>query len=172
MPSTWLSYFIQLELFNLLGHRLGSNMALSCVLCTFSLYAYLKYDKIDLKVPFVLRNPVTIDPLATQHAKCFLVQQSVCQVVKSRSIVNFPMQLSMFVNAVRLPLDVANARMEAGSFWCPPPPSLPVWNLYAVIWFHLCSCSLVILPSPVAHSVFLFLLLAQSPTYFPSINFL
>ena len=47
----------------------------------------------------------------------------------------------------------------------------PVWNLRAVIWFHHSICSLVILPSPVAHSVIsLFLLLARSPSCLLSRN--
>ena len=44
------------------------------------------------------------------------------------------------------------ARREAGLFWCHPP----VWDLRAVIWFHLSICSLVILPSPFASFVFSF----------------
>ena len=53
----------------------------------------------------------------------------------------------------------------------PPPP--PVWNLRAVIWFHLSICCLAILPSPAAHSVFSLPWLTQSPAYFPemSLNF-
>ena len=61
------------------------------------------------------------------------------------------------------------AWMEAGLFWCLLPD--PCWNRRAVMWFHLSICSLVILPSLVAYSIFsLFLLLAQSPAYFPEIS--
>ena len=50
------------------------------------------------------------------------------------------------------------------------PP--PVWNLWAIIWFHSWVCSLVILPSPVAHSFFSFFLrLAHSLSYFPQMSF-
>ena len=43
-------------------------------------------------------------------------------------------------------------RREAGDVWCLPP----VWNLRAVIWFHLAISSLVLLPSPVTLSVLSF----------------
>ena len=44
-------------------------------------------------------------------------------------------------------------RREAGDVWCLPT----VWNLRAVIWFHFAISSLVLLPSPVTLSVYLFL---------------
>ena len=47
-------------------------------------------------------------------------------------------------------------------------PPLPVWNLTAVICFHFGISSLVLLPSPVTLSVFLFFcLLALSSKLFP-----
>ena len=85
----------------------------------------------------------------------------VCLMITSLTVSRFAVELYPFlpvlVTLILLPW------REAGLFWCLPP----VWNLRAVIWFHLSICSLVILPSPVAHSVFsFFLLLAQSPAYF------
>ena len=53
--------------------------------------------------------------------------------------------------------------------------SLPVWNLRAVIWFHFSISSLILLPSPITFSVFVFFLLmarsffliiAHSPDFF------
>ena len=59
------------------------------------------------------------------------------------------------------------ARREAGLFRC----LSHVWNLRTLIWFHLPTCSLVLLPSPVAHSVLsLFLILTQPPAYFAEIS--
>ena len=43
-------------------------------------------------------------------------------------------------------------RREAGDVWCLPP----VWNLRAVILFHFTISSLVLLPSPIAFSVWTF----------------
>ena len=60
-----------------------------------------------------------------------------------------------------------SARRETGLFWCLPY----VWNLRAVIWFHLSVSSLILVPGPVAHSVFSFLSdfgpVSKSPVYFP-----
>ena len=46
--------------------------------------------------------------------------------------------------------------------------SPPVWNLRAIIWFHFAISSRVLLPSPVALSVFFFFcLMVHSPDFFP-----
>ena len=63
--------------------------------------------------------------------------------------------------------------------WCPhtviPPKGMPgmsdvsppVWNLWAVIWFHFAISSLVFLPSSVTLCLIFFCLLVHSCEFFP-----
>ena len=71
-------------------------------------------------------------------------------------ISHFLVLSSIFHAFINPPLNssVLLDRREARHFWC----LHPAWNLRAVIWFHLSVCSLVILPRPVAPSVFSFFL--------------
>ena len=60
---------------------------------------------------------------------------------------------------------------QLSSRWQPCFTSLrPVWNLWAVIWFHFTFSSLVFLPTPIAFSdLSIFCLLAHSPDFFQKI---
>ena len=60
--------------------------------------------------------------------------------------------LSFALCCVEMYVGDFSPRREAGDVWCLPP----VWNLRAVIWFHFAISSLVLLPSPVSHSVWSF----------------
>ena len=93
--------------------------------------------------------------------------KQVCTKVDSEGYKNSPSLCS--TRGSNLGSSDLNGPKGGRAFWCLPLSGIS-WT-QAVIWlFHLSICSLV-LPSPVAHSVLsLFLLLTQSPSYFPEIS--
>ena len=60
--------------------------------------------------------------------------------------------LFLCLSCLLSPFTVPCPRREAGDVWCLPP----VWNLWAVLWFHFAISSLVLLSSPVTLSVLSF----------------